>query len=139
VLYRRHGKNLSKPMGDLRSVKMFYAERKSRALDLKLVFKTWLGDIAALYARQPERKGEFDKFHDIITKKADIITNEIAMFDTGFINRTRLLKKALHQKTDYKTIRRRLAMFFTPRLYLGYMLLKKLWLLRYNVKYTIVK
>ncbi len=139
VLYRRHDGNLSKPMGDLRSVKMFYTERKSRALDYKLVFKAWLADIATVYACQPERKGEFDKLYDIITKKVDVISDEIAMFDTGFINRTRLLKRALYQKTDYKTIRRRLAMFLAPRAYLEYIKLKKRWLLRYNMKQDIIK
>jgi len=139
VLYRRHADNLSKPMGDLRSVKTFYNERKSRALDLKLVFRTWLDDIAAVYARQPERKGEFDKLQAVITQKADIITDEIAMFDTGFINRIRLLYKAYHSKTDYQTVRRRLAMFLAPRPYLEYMKLKKQWLLQYDQKKKIIK
>ncbi len=139
VLYRRHEANLSKPMGDLRSLKRLMQERKSRALDLKLVFEAWLADIAVVKSRQPHRSSELQELQDMILPKKERMATEIQMFDAGFCERIRLIQAALKQKTNYATIRRWIAMFFTPRLYLAHLKLKKQWLLRYGVNKKIIR
>ncbi len=139
VLYRRHDANLSKPMGDLRSVKRLLRDRKSNALDLKRVFDAWLADIALVQSRQPQRSSELQELQDMILEKKARMHTEIQMFDAGFFKRIRLIQTALKQKTDFSTIRRRIAMFLAPQLYLAHLKLKKHCLLRYSANQSIIR
>lgn len=127
VLYRRHSQNVAKPLGNLRSIQALYTERKERAINIALVFRTWLADIEKMHSAFPHRKSYFEEIYNLILIKLDIIENEIAMFDASFWGRIKLLKEAILKKTALKIIRRSIVMFFIPPLYFIYLRIKRLW------------
>jgi glycosyltransferase involved in cell wall biosynthesis len=124
VLYRRHSSNTITDEDKIRDLSSFIDRIRIWTAEMKAVYINWLRDLSTAMRLFPEREQEFVAYQGIITDSLSRLEKEIALFQTGKLDRIIILAKLLREGISKNRFFFWVGTLLLPSIYRQYLKLK---------------